>query len=94
MADPHVSSASWGYAAQFGTLYTSASIFHHLLPFQNSNSHKRTQIQIMANMGWDGDIHEMEGAEHENIRPETTEKVWYNKIHWIYHPGFAALQYI
>jgi len=48
----------------------------------------------MANMGWDGDIHEMEGAEHENIRPETTEKVWYNKIHWIYHPGFAALQYI
>jgi hypothetical protein len=94
MADPHVSSATWGLCGTARFLHISASIFHHLLPFQISNTHKRMQIQIMGKMGWVGDIHEMEGAGHETIRPETSEKALYKKMHWTYQPGFTALQYI
>ena len=45
-------------------------------------------------MGYVGDIHEMEGAGHEIVRPETLGKVWYNKKHWTYQSGFAVRQYI
>jgi hypothetical protein len=65
-----------------------------LTSIPNLKHSQKNADTIVAKMGWVRDIHEMEGAGYEITKPETSEKVWYNKMHWTYKPGFAALQYI
>jgi hypothetical protein len=66
------------YAAHLNSCTDLPRSFITYFHFKHQTLKKRTQIKIMAKMGWVGDIYKIEGAGHDVIRPETSEMGWYN----------------